>query len=147
MKTNETGRSMVEMLGVLAIIGVLSIGGIAGYTTAMNRYRANEILDMATKYATIAFSANETHKAMNGGTGLGEDDVPTFCETGLNKVASDTTCKVNGATIGDADVSTEGKVTIEIDFGTGNENVCKAAASSLGVSCTSNKVSFEVVQS
>ena len=27
----ESGRSMVEMLGVLAIIGVLSIGGIAGY--------------------------------------------------------------------------------------------------------------------
>ena len=30
--TTESGRSMVEMLGVLAIIGVLSIGGIAGYT-------------------------------------------------------------------------------------------------------------------
>ena len=28
---SQSGRSMVEMLGVLAIIGVLSIGGIAGY--------------------------------------------------------------------------------------------------------------------
>ena len=27
-KNAETGRSMVEMLGVLAVIGVLSIGGI-----------------------------------------------------------------------------------------------------------------------
>ena len=45
----EQGRSMVEMLGVLAIIGVLSIGAIAGYTMAMNRYRANQILDMASK--------------------------------------------------------------------------------------------------
>ena len=44
---NESGRSMVEMLGVLAIIGVLSIGGIAGYTMAMNRYRANEGLAAA----------------------------------------------------------------------------------------------------
>ena len=43
MMKNESGRSMVEMLGVLAIIGVLSIGGIAGYTTAMNKYRANEV--------------------------------------------------------------------------------------------------------
>ena len=42
--TNEAGRSMVEMLGVLAIIGVLSIGGIAGYTMAMNKYNANEIV-------------------------------------------------------------------------------------------------------
>ncbi len=47
---NESGRSMVEMLGVLAIIGVLSIGGIAGYTIAMNRYRANEIIDTAANW-------------------------------------------------------------------------------------------------
>ena len=42
---NETGRSMVEMLGVLAIIGILSIGGIQGYTYAMNKYRANNVLN------------------------------------------------------------------------------------------------------
>lgn len=41
-QTNESGRSMVEMLGVLAIIGVLSIGGIAGYVLAMRRHMANE---------------------------------------------------------------------------------------------------------
>ena len=29
------GRSMVEMLGVLAIIGVLSVGAVAGYSKAM----------------------------------------------------------------------------------------------------------------
>ncbi len=52
----ESGRSMVEMLGVLAIIGVLSIGGIAGYTMAMNRYRANEIIDIASKVSVIAMS-------------------------------------------------------------------------------------------
>ncbi|MBR2136742.1 MAG: prepilin-type N-terminal cleavage/methylation domain-containing protein [Alphaproteobacteria bacterium] len=33
-KTNQSGRSMIEMLGVLAIIGVLSVGGIAGYSKA-----------------------------------------------------------------------------------------------------------------
>ena len=44
-KRNESGRSMVEMLGVLAIVGVLSIGGLAGYTTAMNKYRATEIMN------------------------------------------------------------------------------------------------------
>ena len=56
-KTNESGRSMVEMLGVLAIIGVLSIGGIAGYTLAMNRYRANEVLNAASAVAITAMSA------------------------------------------------------------------------------------------
>ena len=43
-KNAETGRSMVEILGVLAIIGVLSIGGIYGYTFAMDKYRANDIV-------------------------------------------------------------------------------------------------------
>ena len=38
----QSGRSMVEMLGVLAIIGVLSIGAIAGYSKAMFKYKLNK---------------------------------------------------------------------------------------------------------
>lgn len=38
----ENGRSMVEMLGVLAIIGVLSVGVIAGYSKAMFKYKLNK---------------------------------------------------------------------------------------------------------
>ena len=33
------GRSMVEMLGVLAIIGVLSAGALKGYSAAMFKYK------------------------------------------------------------------------------------------------------------
>ena len=44
-KNEQSGRSMVEMLGVLAIIGVLSVGGIAGYSKAMAKYRINQTLD------------------------------------------------------------------------------------------------------
>ena len=33
---------MVEMLGVLAIIGVLSVGAIAGYSKAMTKYKLNQ---------------------------------------------------------------------------------------------------------
>ena len=39
------GRSMIEMLGVLAIIGVLSVGGIAGYFKAMTRFKVNKTID------------------------------------------------------------------------------------------------------
>lgn len=39
---NQQGRSMIEMLGVLAIIGVLSVGGIAGYSKAMEMWRINK---------------------------------------------------------------------------------------------------------
>lgn len=42
MKANQSGRSMVEMLGVLAIIGVLSVGSIAGYQKAMFKYKMNK---------------------------------------------------------------------------------------------------------
>ena len=45
IKTNENGRSMIEMLGVLAIIGVLSVGGIAGYSKAMNKFKTNKVAD------------------------------------------------------------------------------------------------------
>ena len=38
----STGRSMVEMLGVLAIIGVLSVGAISGYSKAMFKYKLNK---------------------------------------------------------------------------------------------------------
>ncbi len=40
--TQVQGRSMVEMLGVLAIIGVLSVGAISGYGKAMFKYRLNK---------------------------------------------------------------------------------------------------------
>ena len=53
MRNNETGRSMVEMLGVLAVIGVLSVGGIAGYMIAMNRHHSNNVLEGVSSRAVI----------------------------------------------------------------------------------------------
>ena len=41
----EHGRSMTEMLGVLAVIGGLSIGGVQGYRYAMNKYHSNEVIN------------------------------------------------------------------------------------------------------
>ena len=146
-KTQESGRSMVEMLGVLAIIGVLSVGGIAGYTMAMNRYRANEVVDMANKYAVIAYSAYMTNKMMNNGTVSG-DPIPTFASTGLFGGLS----KVNGTEIGKAAMvkadgtavsGTGGEdvngVKIELKFD--NQKICQATATSLGISnstCAAN---------
>ena len=50
-KNTQSGRSMIEMLGVLAIIGVLSVGGIAGYSKAMNKYRINKAIEQITLIA------------------------------------------------------------------------------------------------
>ncbi len=65
MIRNESGRSMIEMLGVLAIIGVLSIGGLAGYTMAMNRHRANQVLDYVSRAAVIAQTYGDGSQAVN----------------------------------------------------------------------------------
>ena len=52
MKNNQSGRSMVEMLGVLAIIGVLSAGGLAGYSKAMFKHKLNSTMDQLTMLVT-----------------------------------------------------------------------------------------------
>ena len=44
-KNLEKGRSMIEMLGVLAIVGVLSVGGIAGYSKAMEMWKIDKIIN------------------------------------------------------------------------------------------------------
>ena len=49
----ESGRSMVEMLGVLAVIGLLSVMGIAGFKSAMNKNKANALLNEAQKRAVV----------------------------------------------------------------------------------------------
>ena len=51
MQMFQKGRSMIEMLGVLAIIAVLSIGGLLGYRRAVNNHQANQILDDVNRFA------------------------------------------------------------------------------------------------
>ena len=58
MQMFQKGRSMIEMLGVLAIIGVLSIGGLFGYRRAVNNHQANQILDDANRLAFVILENN-----------------------------------------------------------------------------------------
>ena len=51
IKNRENGRSMIEMLGVLAVTGVLSVGGIVGYSKAMTKYRINKTIEQITQIA------------------------------------------------------------------------------------------------
>ena len=67
MKNNQKGRSMVEMLGVLAIVGVLSAGALKGYSAAMFKYKMNQSIDIFQK-ALQRFSEIEQ-------TGIGEGTI------------------------------------------------------------------------
>ena len=111
MKTNENGRSMIEMLGVLAIIGVLSVGGIYGYTVAMRKYKANEIVQTASMLATMA-------QAADGGEGA---DV-TLKESGLNSNPGGVSLDVEN-TKAERPVGGVSKVTIK---GAGDDALCAA---------------------
>ena len=75
MKDNKTeqGRSMIEMLGVLAIIGIIAVSALAGYSQVMLKFRmmqtTNQILtlsdDIAQTYSwmkTYPDGTNETLK-------------------------------------------------------------------------------------
>lgn len=70
MKTNEVGRSMIEMLGVLAIIGVLSVGGIMGYSKAMNKYKIDTLLN---QFATLTINIRTLFFQQNNMEGLSEE--------------------------------------------------------------------------
>ena len=65
-QTNPIGRSMIEMLGVLAIVGVLSIGGIAGYSKAMMKFKINKTMSQITEIATNVRTLYAQQKDFNG---------------------------------------------------------------------------------
>ena len=129
-KKSQSGRSMVEMLGVLAVIGVLSIGGIAGYTIAMRRHRGNQILDLANKYSAIIYAACEN--GISNGTiqpsevgyySCGYENMPRYSDSGLSPIAD--------ATFGVGGVNRKtGEVTTTVYFK--DVTMCKTVKSMLG---------------
>ncbi len=59
-KSKQSGRSMIEMLGVLAIVGILSAGGIAGYSMAMTNHKTNAYIEK------VQLIAQRTRELYNG---------------------------------------------------------------------------------
>ena len=79
IQSNQNGRSMIEMLGVLAIIGVLSVGGIAGYTKAMEQYKTNKFLEQLSQIATntkILYAQQKNYAGLENTTALRSGLIP-----------------------------------------------------------------------
>jgi type II secretory pathway pseudopilin PulG len=72
---------MVEMLGVLAIIGVLFVGGVYGYGVAMKKHKANELLHQASMLATTVSA-----QIMSG---KDPTELDTFADSNLGKFTLD----------------------------------------------------------
>ncbi len=73
------GRSMVEMLGVLAIIGVLSVGAISGYSKAMMKYKLNK---QAEQINTVFNAVARYHGSFSESTEQGKDLTSVFVKMG-----------------------------------------------------------------
>ena len=106
IKTNESGRSMIEMLGVLAIIGVLSVGGIAGYSKAMNKFKTNKVADnvsMLVANIKTLYAQQKTYHGLTNQTAVDMGVVPDELGT-----TSDLTNAFNGKVyISTADSTTD----------------------------------------
>ena len=81
MKKHESGRSMVEILGVLAIIGVLSATGLWGYSVAMRHRTVDEILE-ALRLKTI-----EINSSLNSQKFTTDEELDKFLSTFTTQVA------------------------------------------------------------
>ena len=138
MKKLESGRSMVEMLGVLAIIGVLSVGGIAGYSLGMRKHRANGVADIASKYALISYNDCQ-QKILNGEKnvsiyGCDMYNTITFNEAGIGNlpagVKSITPTNIELDQYDEID-----RVSFSIEFD--SDTLCNAYGSIIGTGCNS----------
>ena len=52
-RQRQQGRTLTGMLGILAIMGILAIGGVWAYNVAMDKLRANTLLNEAQKRAVV----------------------------------------------------------------------------------------------
>ena len=71
MQNNQSGRSMIEMLGVLAIIGVLSVGSMAGFSKLMTQYRINttmQQIQMISSKLSAMGTAGGSYKGLSANT-------------------------------------------------------------------------------
>ncbi|MEE6207548.1 MAG: type 4 pilus major pilin, partial [Alphaproteobacteria bacterium] len=85
MINSESGRSMVEMLGVLAIIGVMSVGGMAGYTKMMDQYKVSKAIQQIEQISsrlTAIGSGASSYEGLNNASAIKFDAIPLEAKEG-----------------------------------------------------------------
>lgn len=79
MRNNQSGRTMLEMLCVLAIIGVLTLGGLRGYRYVVARYKANKIAEAIAFIVTqirTGYSTQENYAGLDNSVAIEMGAVP-----------------------------------------------------------------------
>lgn len=120
----QSGRSMIEMLGVLAIIGVLGFVAVLGYKMAMRKYQSNQIIDNANKYAAFLFIDKRSHEATKGQ--YEPYTIPTLKMAGFSVIS---------ASINVPEIEKIGSNSVILTIVFQEEEVCEATAASLSSTC------------
>lgn len=79
-QNNQTGRTMMEMLGVLFVIGVLSIAGLATYRYIMRKITVNKLMDIVTHYTASLEEELLLRKKIYGGIACSQSDTNSVAE-------------------------------------------------------------------
>ena len=149
LKKSQSGRSMVEMLGVLAIIGVLSVGGSAGYSLSMRRHRANGVVDLASKYALTVYSicqqrvvngeASEVNGCLYEPSNTGKSVYLPFSEAGIGAIPAGITGFGSWEVTSNA---TTGVDTVNMPIWFSDQKLRQAVASVAGSSCENSGTDY-----
>ena len=124
-KNEQSGRSMVEMLGVLAIIGVLSVGGIAGYSKAMTKFKITKTFDqvsmMVANIRTL-YSGQRNYDGLATNIAMDMGVVPAEME---GATAGTLVNAFQGSvTLGSADYNGQGDACFYVSYGAMGREAC-----------------------
>ena len=109
----QCGRSMVEMLGVLAIIGVLSVGAIAGYSKAMFKYKMNKTMDIISHTLARVVELNTMNFQTNEDVSISNRDLDYGFECDLGTFDGEPLCKLpNGFIIYERQISSTSDIDV-----------------------------------
>ena len=144
-KSEQNGRSMVEMLGVLAIIGVLSVGGIAGYSKAMTKFKINKSMDqisMLVANIRTLFSGQRNYSGLSNTNAISFGIIPGEMDGGGSII---TNAFAGDVTIGTAAVNGNNDAAFTIKYeGLGQEACVTMATSDWGSGSSSGLVDMTV---
>ena len=144
-KNEQNGRSMVEMLGVLAIIGVLSVGGIAGYSKAMTKFKINKSMDqisMLVANIRTLFSGQRNYSGLSNANAISFGIIPGEMDGGGEVI---TNAFAGNVTIGTAAQNGNADAAFTIKYeGLGQEACVTMATSDWGSGSSSGLVSMNV---
>ncbi|MCP4395307.1 MAG: prepilin-type N-terminal cleavage/methylation domain-containing protein [Alphaproteobacteria bacterium] len=131
----QSGRSMIEMLAVLAVVGVLSVGALQGYSQAMLNHKANGAINSINK---LVFQIKEAYEEEGSYTGI--DNATLITADILN--SDGTTDEIETPVVVTSPLSTV--FTIKYDFENSTELCTKVTTGGWKESLGENFIAIEV---